>query len=110
MNVGADIGTVTYTVRCELADPTVAAKWIAWMRDGHLGDVIAAGALGAELVQLDSESPIVCEIRYHFASWTALEAYQRDHGPRLRAEALARFPLELGLHYTRSTGEVLASQ
>lgn len=49
------------------------------------------------------------QVRYTFKDRAGLEAYRRDHGPRLQKEALATFPLELGLQYERSTGEVLFS-
>ena len=96
-----------YTVRCVIDDADVAAEWIAWMRDTHLADVVAAGALSAELVRLDGES-ITCEARYAFQSREAWERYDREEAPRLRAEGLDAFPLSRGLRYERSTGVVVA--
>ncbi len=95
-----------YTVRCEFDDPAVAQKWLRWLESEHLADVCAAGALGAEVIRLDGK-PVCCEVRYRFASREAFAAYERDHAPRLRAEGLKRFPPELGLRYTRTTGECL---
>ena len=97
-----------YTVRCEFDDPAVAQRWLAWMEREHLADVCAAGALRAEVVKFDGQ-PTCCEARYLFASRAAFQAYERDHAPRLRAEGLKRFPPELGLRYSRTTGEVEAS-
>lgn len=96
-----------YTVACTFDDAGVAEEWVAWLRDEHLADVCAAGALDAEVVRLDGEPPTV-EVRYHFADRAAFGRYEAEHAPRLRAEGLARFPLERGLHYRRSTGEVVA--
>jgi hypothetical protein len=98
---------IAYTVRCTFEDAAVADEWIAWLRHDHLAEVIAAGAIDAELIRLDGE-PVVCEARYHFADRAALAAYERDHAPRLRAEGLRRFPPERGLRYERSRGEVAA--
>jgi hypothetical protein len=100
-----------YTVSCDFDDPAVAVEWLAWLRDEHLGEVCAAGALDAEAVRLDPPPGVAarCEARYHFASRPDFQRYERDHAPRLRAEGLKRFPLERGLRYTRATGEVVAA-
>jgi hypothetical protein len=100
---------IAYTVRCEFDDPAVAERYIAWLVEGHLADVIAAGASAATLVRLDG-TPIACEARYRFPSREAFERYERDHAPRLRAEGLARFPLALGQRYARSVGTVVTEQ
>ena len=98
----------SYTVACTFDDPKVAEEWIAWLREGHLADVRAAGAVDAEVIRCDTTAPGArCEVRYHFPSRSAFEAYQRDHAPRLRADGLKRFPPERGLKYERATGEVV---
>ena len=96
----------TYTVRCTFSDPAVVDEWIAWLRDEHLADVCAAGAVDAEVVRLDGE-PLRIEVRYRFADRAAFDRYERDHAPRLREEGLRRFPLERGLSYARRTGEIV---
>lgn len=102
----------SYTVACTFNDPRVAEEWIRWLRDEHLRDVRAAGALDAEAIRCDvaagAKSRI--EVRYHFESRAAFDAYVRDHAPRLREEGLKRFPPERGLAYERSSGEVLVTQ
>jgi hypothetical protein len=100
-----------YTVACDFTDASVAEAWLAWMRDEHLAEVCAAGALGAEAVRMDGAPDGItarCEVRYRFASREAFQRYERDEAPRLRAEGLKRFPLELGLRYTRTVGEIVA--
>ncbi len=74
------------------------------MLDEHLADVCAAGAQSAELI-VDG---LRCETRYTFADRAAFDAYERDHAPRLRDEGLQRFPLSLGLTYSRTTGKRVA--
>lgn len=98
---------IDYTVACTFTDPAVAEDWAAWLRRRHLAEVVAAGARAARLVRLDGEA-LCYQACYRFASRADFERYQRDHGPRLRAEGLERFPLTLGLTYSRSVGEVLA--
>lgn len=99
---------IAYTVACTFTDPDVAERWADWLRDGHLADVCAAGAIDALAVKIDGES-LRYEARYRFASRVAFEDYERDHAPRLRAEGLTKFPLELGLSYERSVGEIVSS-
>ncbi len=94
---------ICYTVRAEFTSGDVAEEWIAWLAQEHLEDVLAAGAVDAEVVRLDGESA-VCEVRYHFDSRDAFSRYERDHAPRLRAEGLKRFSPERGVTYSRSVG------
>ena len=104
----------SYTVAATFEDDRIAQEWIAWLRDEHLADVCAAGALDAEVIRCDganagaAKSQSRCEARYHFSSRAAFEAYVRDHAPRMRAEGLKRFPPERGITYDRATGEVVA--
>src|SRR5262245_55740541 len=100
---------IAYTVRCTFERTSVADEWIEWLRREHLAQVCAAGALDAEVIRFDSTASggLVCEVRYHFESRAAFASYERDHAPRLRAEGLKRFPLQLGLRYERSLGDVV---
>lgn len=95
-----------YTVAVELADPTVFETYLAWLRDGHLADVIAGGAQSAEVVRLDGDI-VAVEIRFRFADRATFDAYIRDHAPRLRAESAALFPAERGFTYRRLQGEIV---
>ncbi len=96
-----------YTVACTFDDAATAEEWVAWLRDEHLGDVLQAGASAGEVVRIDGEA-LRYEARYAFLSRAAFAAYERDHAPRLRAEGMARFPLDRGLRYERTTGELVA--
>lgn len=96
-----------YTVACEFDKVEVAQQWIDWLEREHLADVCKSGALSAAIIRLDGEA-IAYQVQYRFPSRAAFEVYERDHAPRLRAEGLKHFPLELGLRYTRTTGEIIA--
>jgi hypothetical protein len=97
-----------YVVRCELEDESLAAQYLAWLRDeGHVAEVCAVSGASATIVRLDPAAPPRIEVRYRFPSRRAFADYERDHAPRLRAEGLARFPR--GARFTRETGEILAS-
>ena len=43
--------TFLYSVRSTFTNAEVRADFIAWLRGGHLADVVGAGALDAELVE-----------------------------------------------------------
>lgn len=75
-----------------------------WLCEVHLADVIAAGALRAELVQLDA---LHFESRYLFASRQAYEQYIADHSVRLREMTIAKFSSTV--RFRRETGVVLCS-
>ena len=96
----------SYVVHATFRDPATLEAWVAWLRDGHLEDVMAGGALSAEVVRVDGDA-LAAEVRYRFASRESFVRYERDFAPRLRAEGLALFPSERGVTYRRSTGEVV---
>lgn len=98
---------VRYTVACRFisGNQELANSWVAWLRDGHLQDVMDGGACSAEVVQIDDNVPHY-EIHYRFATRESLNRYLKEFAPRLREEGLERFPLALGLEYRRSTGVV----
>ena len=92
----------SYTVRCGFTDPDVASSWLQWLKSEHIEDVLKAGATGAEVFQMNNSD--LYEIRYQFQDKASFEQYEMNHAPRLREEGLAKFPLELGLEYSRTTG------
>lgn len=99
-----------YTVACDFEVEQTARHWVQWLRDEHLSEVCAAGAVAAQVVWLDGAAPggARCEARYLFTSRDDFKRYEHEHAPRLREEGLKRFPLILGLRYTRTTGEIMA--
>ena len=98
-----------YTVTAFFSDLSVAHEWIEWLCTGHCQDVLDAGALRFEIIELDGDE-IGYDVRYDFADRAAFEHYERSHAPRLRQEGLERFPSSRGVRYARSTGTVLHSE
>ena len=102
---------VLYSVRSRFTNAATRAEFIGWLAGGHLADVVKAGALDAELVELEPErdgsgdvpgdAPGDVESRYHFASREAYEAYAAGPAVALRAEGMAKFPPERGITMTR---------
>lgn len=95
---------VIYTVGCAFTDSAVADEWVAWMRGVHLRQVLAAGALRATLMRIDSHR---YETHYRFSNRAAYEKYIAESAPKLREDGLQAFPLERGLTYSRHVAEVI---
>jgi dipeptidase E len=97
---------IAYTVAVTFADVSLVESWLAWLRGGHMAQVIAAGALDAELIEVDSQQGRAFEVRYHFASREAFDHYERENALRLRDEGLKQFGPEKGVSYRRTVGVV----
>jgi len=95
-----------YEVQVTLPDPGTAEAWLRWMRDGHLADVVAAGARCGRVVRVD-DAPTTYVAQYEFDSREAFDRYVRDHAPRLRVDCLGKFPSP-PVAYSRRTGEIVA--
>ena len=95
--------TFLYSVRSTFTNREVRAEFIAWLRGGHLADVVKAGALDAEIVEFEAENGAIgdVETRYHFASRAAFDAYASGPAVPLRAEGAAKFPPSRGIVMTR---------
>ncbi len=93
--------TLLYTVA--ITDAGAAAAWLRWLREGHVADVLAGGAVAAEIVQMDGAAHSY-EVRYRFPSREAFARYEAEHAPRLRAEGLRLFPVDKGVSYRRTVG------
>lgn len=82
------------------------ASYVAWLR-AHVAEILALpGFTGAEIDEVlepASETHATFCVRYRLVDAAALEAYLRDHAPRLRADGLARFGERM-----RATRRVLA--
>jgi antibiotic biosynthesis monooxygenase (ABM) superfamily enzyme len=84
----AVIYEVTLHARAEIAD-----AYLAWLREHVVAMLGLPGFEGAELHALDAGSADErgwC-VRYRLGDRAALDAYLRDHAPRMRAEGIARF-------------------
>ena len=100
--------SIAYTVAVTFSNPDLAEDWLRWLTEGHIAEVLAGGATDAEIIALDGPDHAY-EVRYHFPSRAAFALYEKEHAPRLRAEGLARFPVDKGITYRRSIGVVRKS-
>ncbi len=82
---------IVYEVRASV-EPEIAQAYRAWL-DPHIREILGIpGFTGAELLsETHEDGRPVWTVRYHLQSHEALEAYLRDHAPRLRADGQARF-------------------
>jgi hypothetical protein len=104
---------IAYTVRASFTDPKVAERFLTWMTDEHLRDLLDAGAESAVAVKMDVESvgpaPVV-ECRYVFPDRKAYMTYIQERAPALRGRGLELFgPKPDGtpvVTYVRSVGEI----
>ncbi|GAB3389999.1 DUF4286 family protein [Lysobacter fragariae] len=85
---------VTYEVNVDL-DEAIRADYLAWLA-GHVEEILALpGFTGATILEV-ADPPAAAgraslSMQYHLIGMDALEAYFRDHAPRLRADGVARF-------------------
>lgn len=101
---------VHYRVRATLPSSQVRDEYIAWLTHGHLQAVKRAGASDARLILIDPDPadprPIV-ESHYTFPSRAAFDSYLATAAPALRAEGLAKFPPDCGIHMQRALGSIM---
>jgi uncharacterized protein DUF4286 len=75
---------VILTVRADLV-----AAWEKYL-PGHTAEVMATGCFQAAEIERDADGRYRC--RYTAPNKAMLDRYLTDHAPRLRADALAKFP------------------
>lgn len=69
--------------------PDLVAAWDEYL-PGHTEDVMATGCFEAAEIERTDDGRYRC--RYTAASKAMLDRYLVEHAPRLRADALAKFP------------------
>jgi hypothetical protein len=100
---------IAYTVTALLPDAVTRDRYVRWLREGHIQQVVAGGAKEAVVVAVDEPPrPLKVVCRYIFANREAYDQYVTEHAPKLRAEGMALFGPELGVSFERSVGKVIA--
>ena len=83
---------VVYEVSLE-ADAEIAGPFDTWLRD-HVADMLVLpGFLSAEILSDEGTAPgrVSRVVQYRLRDQAALDAYLRDHAPRMRAQGVERF-------------------
>lgn len=87
-------GALVYEVNLDV-DLAIRAEYLAWL-DAHVAEICGLpGFSGAAVFEVLDPAAApgrasLC-VQYRLVDQPALDAYLRDHAPRLRAEGLARF-------------------
>jgi hypothetical protein len=88
-----DNETVLYEVNLD-AEAGIAGPFDTWLRD-HIADMLQFdGFLSAEILDDETVAPegrIRRIVQYRLRSQAALEAYLRDHAPRMRQQGVEKF-------------------
>ncbi|WP_187770824.1 DUF4286 family protein [Cognatilysobacter lacus] len=84
---------VVYEVNVDV-DIGIRGQYLHWLQ-AHVAEILALpGFTGADVFEVldDADTDVlhIC-MQYRLVDEPALDAYLRDHAPRLRAEGLARF-------------------
>jgi len=99
---------ISYAVTAVMPDSETRDRYLRWLLDGHVRDVLDAGASDAQIIVIDQpELPIRVQTRYVFESQQELDRYLRDRAPELRAQGLRLFGPETGVAFTREIGVVV---
>lgn len=87
-------GVIVYEVAVEV-DAAIEGAYRAWLRD-HVDAMLSLpGFTGADVFDVVDPPPApqrahLC-VQYRLLDDAALQAYLRDHAPRMRADGVARF-------------------
>ena len=95
---------VVYEVTAQV-DSDLCERYEEYMRDRHIPDLMATGAFAS--ASLESSEPGRYRIRYIAPTRTALDAYLKDHAPRLRADFHSHF--QTGVELSREEWSVISS-
>jgi uncharacterized protein DUF4286 len=96
---------VLYEVTAILRDEDVARRWVRWILDEHIADVVRAGASRGRLLRID-DAPHTYVVQYEFASRDSLDDYLANHATRLRTEGARRFDAN-EVTYQRRTAAIV---
>lgn len=84
---------IIYNVTINI-DDSVHDKWMAWMQEKHINDVLATGKfVSAKMVKVivDEKEGKTYSVQFLAENRQKLEAYYLEHAPQLRQESLQMF-------------------
>ncbi len=97
---------ILYSVTATLPDEPTAVEYIAWLEDGHVDQVVEAGAHSGMIIRIEG-APIRVRTQYVFSTRETFDRYVERDAPGLRADGLKRFPPERGITFSRDIGEIV---
>jgi len=85
---------IVYNVTINI-DESIHDQWISWMQNKHIKEVLATGLFSrAKMVRVLVEEELggkTYAVQYFTDSRSKLEAYYKNHAPKLRQEGLQLF-------------------
>lgn len=85
---------IIYNVTVKV-DHSIAAAWLAWLKEEHIPDVISTGcfthAVIFHLVESDDAEGITYAVQYHTGTKTLYEQYMAGHAEEMRKKAADRW-------------------
>lgn len=96
---------ITQTITATFTEQAVAEEWVAFLREQQIDEMLANGASEAEILRVDNPS-IMVEVRYRFASRSAFNLFQLNHGAKQMALMLSKFPPTRGVNFERSIAKI----
>lgn len=84
---------IIYNVTINI-DHSVHNKWLQWMQNKHINDVLATGLFNnARFVKVlvQEDEGVTYSVQYFSDSKEKLNDYYKNHAPRLRQEGLELF-------------------
>ncbi len=100
---------ICYMVVATLPSDEARDRYVSWLEDGHVDQVIAGGAHTAMIVKLEPDPagrPRVMT-QYIFSTRELFDRYVAEHAPALRAEGLRLFGPQTGVSMHREIGEIV---
>src|SRR5690606_8891486 len=85
---------ILYNVTVSLTDNTIEAKWVEWMQQEHLPDVMQTGLFtDCRFLKVLNEvdSGHTYSVQYTCQSMEDYNAYKSEHAERLQADTNLRF-------------------
>jgi len=85
---------IIYNVTIKVEHGT-ADKWLAWMKEEHLNDMMNTGLFSdyrlCRLMEQDESDGISFVVQYHSDSVENYESYIKEHAPQMRKKGLDKF-------------------
>lgn len=76
-------------------ESTVAEKWLQWMKEEHLAEMMNTGLFSdyrmCRLMEQDEADGVTFVVQYHTDSIENYQSYLDDHAPKMRQKGLAKF-------------------
>ncbi|WP_118972443.1 DUF4286 family protein [Taibaiella koreensis] len=85
---------IIYNVTAKV-DPGIADKWMHWLKEEHLGEMMRTGLFSdyrlCRLMEQDESEGVTFVIQYHCDSIEHYQTYVHEHAPHMRKKTQEKF-------------------